>query len=95
MILSGSIKTTAAKAKFIQPSVDKLISDVKKGGLAGRRRAQSLIQDPATFNKLMIDIVPKLVSTSGFTRRVNIGFRQGDAARMSQIEFVFNKNEKT
>ena len=42
----GQITTTVVKAKSVQPFVEKLITQARKGDLAARRRVLSMIGDP-------------------------------------------------
>jgi large subunit ribosomal protein L17 len=84
------VKTTEAKAKEIRGRVDRMITLAKRGDLAARRAVVSEFpNEPLVVTKLFDEIAPKYADrTSGFTRIVKIGQRQGDAAEIVQIELV-------
>src|SRR2546428_2366929 len=84
------VKTTEAKAKEIQGRVEKMITLAKRGDLSARRAVISNFpNEPLVVNKLFDEIAPKYADrTSGYTRIVRIGQRQGDAAEIVQIELI-------
>jgi large subunit ribosomal protein L17 len=84
------IKTTEAKAKEIQGQVEKVITLAKRGDLAARRAVLSQFpNEPLVLTKLFDEIAPKYADrTSGFTRVIRLGQRQGDAAEIVQLELV-------
>jgi large subunit ribosomal protein L17 len=84
------VKTTEAKAKEIRGRVERMISLAKRGDLAARRTViAEFPNEPLVVDKLFDEIAPKYADrTSGFTRIVKIGQRQGDAAEIVQIELV-------
>src|SRR5919107_2490280 len=84
------VKTTEAKAKEIRGRVERVITLAKRGDLAARRTVLSQFpNEPLVVTKLFDEIAPKYADrTSGFTRIVKIGKRQGDAAEIVQIELV-------
>ena len=84
------VKTTEAKAKEIRGRVERMITLAKRGDLAARRTVVSEFpNDPLVVNKLFDEIAPKYADrTSGYTRIIRIGQRQGDAAEIVQIELV-------
>lgn len=45
LFISGRIKTTRAKAKFIKPFVERIITIARAGDLVARRRVIALLQD--------------------------------------------------
>lgn len=45
LFISGRIRTTAAKAKFVRPFVEKIITIARKGDLNARRRVIAMLQD--------------------------------------------------
>ena len=89
LLLHEQIFTTVAKAKFIRPFVEKLITKAKDDTLASRRLILSRLKDKSAVKKLM-DVVAKryLARPGGYTRIVKAGFRQGDAAPMVYIELL-------
>ena len=84
------VKTTEARAKEIGGRVERMITLAKDGSLAARRRIIAEMPDePLVIDKLFKEIAPKYADrTSGYTRIVRIGRRNGDAAPIVQIELV-------
>ena len=84
------VKTTEAKAKEIRGRVERMITLAKRGDLTARRAVVAEFpNEPLVVTKLFDEIAPKYADrTSGFTRIVRIGQRQGDAANIVQIELV-------
>lgn len=83
------IKTTQAKAKQVQPLVDKLVGLAKRGDLHARRQALAIIPDRDVVHKLFSEIGPRYEDREGgYCRVVKIGPRLGDAAPMAIIELV-------
>ncbi len=89
LIIHEKIKTTKAKAKALQPIMDKLVTIAKVNNLTSRRRLLSFVFDNKAVVK-MLDVIGKRYNerSGGYTRIVNIGRRVGDGAEVSQIEFV-------
>jgi large subunit ribosomal protein L17 len=83
------IQTTVAKAKFLRPCVEKLITKAKSNTLAMRRLLISRIKNKTAVSKLM-DVVAKryIDRPGGYTRIIKAGFRLGDAAPMAYIELL-------
>ena len=89
LIKHEQIKTTLPKAKELRPVVERLITLGKKGGLANRRRAFSMLRDDVIVAKLFGVLAERYQSRSGgYTRVLKAGVRYGDAASMAVIEFV-------
>lgn len=89
LIENEQITTTLPKAKELRPVIESLITLGKKGGLANRRRALSIIRDEDSVRKLFSALAERYKSRSGgYTRVMKAGFRYGDAAAMAMIEFV-------
>jgi large subunit ribosomal protein L17 len=67
-----------------------MITLAKDGSLSARRRVVSELPDePLVIDKLFKEIAPRYADrTSGYTRLVRIGIRNGDAAPIVQIELV-------
>lgn len=90
LILHEKVKTTTARAKAVQPLVEKLIISSKKANKAlAIREVNAVLQNDLSAKKLMEKISKKYESRqSGFTRITKLGFRSGDAAPLVQIELV-------
>lgn len=89
LIENEQITTTLPKAKDLRPIVESLITLGKKGGLANRRRAMSMLRDEESVRKLFSSLAERYKTREGgYLRVVKAGFRYGDAAAMAMIEFV-------
>lgn len=90
LIQHEQIITTTPKAKDLRPFVEKMIRFGKSGTLADRRILLSRLGGDNDLVSKVIDVLGKRYSSrnGGYTRIVKCGFRQGDAAPMSIIEFV-------
>lgn len=89
VIIYEKVKTTEAKAKAVKPLVEKAVSVAKQGGLSGRRRLISLLPQKMAVKKAM-EIMPDRYKnrSGGYCRIIKLGSRQGDGARIVQIELV-------
>ncbi len=89
LIKHEQIKTTLPKAKELRPYVEKLITLGKKGGLANRRQAMSVLHDDVIVGKLFNTIAERYKTREGgYTRVLKAGIRYGDNADMAIIELV-------
>lgn len=90
------IRTTRAKAEFVRPYAERLVTLAKRGNEAGdasmvhaRRLAASRIGDAEMVKKLFDDIAPRYASRpGGYTRMLKLGPRFGDSAEMVILELV-------
>jgi large subunit ribosomal protein L17 len=89
LIKHEQITTTLPKAKELRPYVEKIITLGKKGTLAHRRQAFSILRDEAMVAKLFSVIADRYKNRQGgYARVLKAGFRYGDAAAMAVIELV-------
>ena len=90
LIKAGAIKTTHAKAKAVQPYIERLVTLAKDDTVANRRLAASRIGDKEAVSKLFSEIGPKAKERNGgYTRVLKLADgRVGDNAKMSYIAFV-------
>jgi len=89
LLWSGKMVTTEARAKTIQPQVERMITLAKEDTPARRHVAMTKLPSQRVVNKLFTEIGPAMKERAGgYTRIVRIGPRQGDAAIMVQIELV-------
>jgi large subunit ribosomal protein L17 len=95
LIKHDRIRTTDAKAKEIRRWADQLVTLAKRGDLHARRQAMAIIQEKDVVHKLF-DEAPKRFAdvNGGYTRVVKIGFRPGDSAAVSLVEFVTPEPKK-
>ena len=93
----GHIETTVPKAKELRPFVERLITIAKRGivdggstrALTARRLVLRDIPNQDIVAKLFTEIAPRFASRpGGYTRLLRIGYRQGDAAEVAQVELV-------
>ena len=83
------IKTTDAKAKELRHFADRMVTLGKRGDLAARRMAFDFMQSRDAVKKLFDEIAPRFKERAGgYTRVIKFGFRRGDAAPLSIIEFT-------
>jgi large subunit ribosomal protein L17 len=83
------IVTTNEKAKEIRPIAEKMITLAKRGDQHARRQALSFIRSKKIVAKLFDQIVVQFKERNGgYTRIIQTGVRQGDAASMAIIELV-------
>jgi large subunit ribosomal protein L17 len=89
LVKSSRITTTDQKAKELRRFADRMVTLGKKGDLAAKRRAYSYLQSHQAVKKLFDEIAPRYKDRAGgYTRVVKFGFRRGDAAQLSIIEFT-------
>jgi large subunit ribosomal protein L17 len=89
MIEKNRIVTTLAKAKAVQPIVEKMITLGKSGSLADKRRAFAYCFKRQTVHKLFADVAPRFMDRNGgYTRVIHGEFRKGDGAETAILEFV-------
>jgi large subunit ribosomal protein L17 len=89
LIKHERIRTTDAKAKDLRHFADRMVTLGKQGDLAARRRAFDFMQSHQAVKKLFDEIAPRFKDRNGgYTRVVKFGFRRGDAAPLSIIEFT-------
>lgn len=85
------IQTTEMKAKELRKVADKMITLGKRGDLHARRQAASYVRERDVVGKLFGEMSERYKDRAGgYTRIVKSGYRAGDNAPMSIIEFVRN-----
>ncbi len=88
------IVTTKEKAKELRPIAEKMITLAKRGDLHARRQALAFIRSKDVVHKLFTDIQEQFADRNGgYTRIIQTGIRQGDAASMAIIELVGYQEE--
>jgi len=90
LVLHGKIQTTKAKAKALQPVMEKLIITAKTKDKRLAIRAVSLVLQNELSSKILFEELIQKYQTreTGFTRILDIGFRAGDNAPLAQIELL-------
>ena len=89
VLMYEKVKTTEAKAKAVRSLVEKSITMAKQGDLAARRRLIALLPQKNAVKKLM-EVLGKRYKDrkGGYTRIIRLNNRQGDGAKIVQIELV-------
>lgn len=86
------IRTTDAKAKELRRFADRMVTLGKAGDLPAHRRAFAMLESHAAVKKLFDEIAPRFKDRNGgYTRVIKFGFRRGDAAPLSIVEFTGNE----
>lgn len=89
VLLYEQVTTTKAKARAVQSIVEKAITVGKAGSLTARRRLVEVLPTKNAVAKVLEELAPKYSTrTGGYSRIVNLGRRQGDAAEMVRIELI-------
>ncbi len=84
----GKIRTSYAKAKFIQSAVDRLIHKAQEKTLASRRYLLRKLS-PHVVRKIEKELLTKFQSRkSGFTKITRLPQRKGDAGVEAIIELI-------
>jgi len=97
LIKHEKIVTTLAKAKYLRPYFEKLITRARTGSdFNNVKYMRKKLIGNETIKKILLDIGPRFVGRNGgYTRIARVGNRSGDNAPMARIEIVENKKEKT
>jgi large subunit ribosomal protein L17 len=94
MILYGKITTTVAKAKAVQPLIEKLITNAKKGTNAGVNEVRKELADKKSVDAYLKDAKTRFATrTSGYTRIIKLGVLRSDASHMATLSFVDKRVE--
>ncbi|MBB6053026.1 50S ribosomal protein L17 [Armatimonas rosea] len=94
MIIYKKIETTEARAKEIQPMVEKLVTRAKDDSVHSRRIARAAIggksaSDEDIVKELFTVIAPNFKDRpGGYTRMAHKSVRRGDGAPVVVLEFV-------
>ena len=90
LILNGSVETTLAKAKFVQPYIEKLVTKAKRGNdFTNLNRVHARLRSTEALRILFSDVSKTFTTRKGgYTRIVKLGYRKGDHAPMARLEWV-------
>jgi large subunit ribosomal protein L17 len=89
LILAKRVKTTLPKARAAKRKADKLVTFGKKGTLAARRQALSILKQEAAVAELFGAVAPAMQGRAGgYTRIVKLGKRLSDSSEMCILEWV-------
>jgi large subunit ribosomal protein L17 len=89
------IRTTDMKAKELRKIAEKMITLGKKGSLHARRQALAVVRDKDMVSKLFGELTERFRNRAGgYTRIVKAGYRFGDNAPVSIVEFIPDEKKK-
>ncbi|MFH0830822.1 MAG: 50S ribosomal protein L17 [Parcubacteria group bacterium] len=89
MVLQGKLETTLAKAKTLQPLVERLITVAKRKDRQAKRLLLKHTHSSSVTDKLIKEFAEKFASREGgYTRIRRTGNRKGDGATLAHISFV-------
>lgn len=89
LILYEKIKTTERKSKELRSVVEKLITQGKQNSLTVRRQLITYLPNKKAVLKILEELKPRYKTRKGgYTRIRKLGIRQGDGAKICQIELV-------
>lgn len=95
IIRHESIRTTDATAKEVRKLADRMITLGKRGDLHARRQALSVVRDKEMVAKLFGELAERFRNRAGgYTRIVKVGYRFGDNAPVSILEYIPDENRK-
>ena len=90
LIRDGRIRTTLAKAKELQPRIEKLVTFAKTDSVTSRRVVASRLGEPSDsiIKKFFTAVAPKFATRNGgYTRVIKLG-RMPSGRDEAVIEFV-------
>ena len=83
------ITTTIAKAKFVQPEIERLITIARQDTPHARRMVLSKLASKEAMRKVFTFVPQDYANRNGgYTRITKLGPRLGDGAEMALIELV-------
>jgi large subunit ribosomal protein L17 len=89
------IRTTDSKAKEVRKLAEKMITLGKKGNLHARRQALAFVRDKTLVSKLFGELTERYRNRAGgYTRIIKVGYRFGDNAPVSILEFIPEEKKK-
>ena len=93
LVINKKIVTTTAKAKFLRPYIEKLITRAKSGeNYSNVRYMKQKLIGYDTVKAILSEIGPKFSDRKGgYTRIVKLGNRGGDNAPLARVEILSEK----
>jgi large subunit ribosomal protein L17 len=89
------IRTTDTRAKELKKLAEKMVTLGKKGSLHARRQALAVVRDKEMVGKLFGELSERYRNRAGgYTRIVKAGYRYGDNAPVSILEFIPDEKKK-
>jgi len=94
VLLHESITTTLAKAKAVQPFVERLITTGKRKDRNAARQIDVKLGDAEVSKKLLSGIADRFAEREGgYTRVRRVGYREGDGAEMAMLSLITEKKK--
>ncbi|MFA6296147.1 MAG: 50S ribosomal protein L17 [Patescibacteria group bacterium] len=88
LILHGKIQTTEAKASFVRPYIEKIITACREKSLISKRALNQDLNSKAAI-KFSKDLAIKFAGKKGgYTRITKLFTRKGDNAKMVLLELI-------
>ncbi len=95
IIKHESIRTTDTTAKEVRKLADRMITLGKRGDLHARRQALSIVREKDMVAKLFGELAERFRNRAGgYTRIVKLGYRFGDNAPVSILEYIPDEKKK-
>lgn len=95
IIKHESIRTTDTIAKELRKLADNMVTLGKRGDLHARRQALAIVRDRQAVEKLFGELAGRFRDRAGgYTRIVKVGYRFGDNAPVSIIEYLPGESKK-
>lgn len=90
VILYESVMTTEARAREVQPIVDRLMSLAQRlDRISAYRGLKQVLTDENAVRKVLDELISRFEGqTSGFTRRMRVAPRAGDGAPRALIQLT-------
>lgn len=90
VVLYESVRTTKKRAEVVQPLIERMITTVKTKDARNAIRAINAYVTHINASKKLMELLKDRYAnrSSGFTRIVPLGLRQGDGAKMVTLELV-------
>jgi len=95
LIKDDELVTTVAKAKYLRPYIERLVTKAKnysESEFNTRKYLSAKLFGDGTVEKLVNEIAPRYKSRKGgYTRVIRLGNRSGDNSMLARISFVEEK----
>jgi len=89
LLMEERIKTTDAKAKELRRIAERMVTLGKRGHLHARRQALAYVRSETAVKKLFDELSVRYRDRAGgYTRIIKLGWREGDNAPISMVEFL-------
>lgn len=90
LVVAGKIETTLAKAKFVKPYVEKLVTKAKAGANFNNvKYLKTKLTTDEAVRAILEKVAPEFADRNGgYTRIVRTRNRDGDNSTMARLEFV-------